>query len=368
MLGSGGLFRQENMEKRKLMSIREWVELCTKDEFRAPGVQDVGLSSRNMNTPPVRTRPQRKGKQKVETTTSESSRPAHIVIKEEPTDDYRALTDVRPVHTVATPPNSEGSPPASQPTAGPSKSSKSKKKRPVVKQEPKPRPKRVGQTREAREASLAERAARDRAFLEVFDPEDEWLPPNTKALDYTPEFCQKLERQYWRNCGLGKPAWYGADTLGDSLLVLLPVYPKLMLVLGSLFTDNTTAWNVAHLPSALSRLLPSSSQGLPGVNTPYLYFGMWRATFAWHVEDMDLFSINYIHFGAPKFWYAIPQGRAPALEQTMRGAYSRLASGLIDPKFFSASRVFPKRYITVPSIPPSQILPRFAYTSCQLVM
>lgn len=57
------------------------------------------------------------------------------------------------------------------------------------------------------------------------------------------------------------------------------------------------------------------------MNTPYLYFGMWRATFAWHVEDMDLFSINYIHFGAPKFWYAMPQGRAAALESTMKGIF-----------------------------------------------
>lgn len=64
---------------------------------------------------------------------------------------------------------------------------------------------------------------------------------------------------------------------------------------------------------------------------------MWRATFAWHVEDMDLFSINYIHFGAPKFWYAMPQTRATALEQTMRstscrrcsiGAYSHACIGL----------------------------------------
>lgn len=95
-----------------------------------------------------------------------------------------------------------------------------------------------------------------------------------------------------------------------------------MVATGSLFTDETKSWNVAHLESALSRLLPSSNKGLPGVNTPYLYFGMWRATFAWHVEDMDLFSINYIHFGAPKFWYAVPQGRAIALEHTMKGTLS----------------------------------------------
>jgi hypothetical protein len=51
---------------------------------------------------------------------------------------------------------------------------------------------------------------------------------------------------------------------------------------GSLFTDETTAWNVAHLPNLLNRL----KRKLPGVNTPYLYFGMWAATFAWHVEDV----------------------------------------------------------------------------------
>lgn len=198
MLGNAGLFRQENMEKRKVMSVREWVELCGKDEFRAPGVFDVGLTSRGAN--PVKSKTQRKGKQKVGT---KPTGPA-VMIKEEPFDECPSSVLRRPA---ATPPNSEGTPAI---TAG---SSRNKK---VSKEEDfKPRVKRAGPTREAREASLANRAARDRDFLEEFSPHQEWLPPNTEPTDYTPEFCQKLERQYWRNCGLGKPAWYGADTQGQ---------------------------------------------------------------------------------------------------------------------------------------------------------
>ncbi|KAK7438038.1 hypothetical protein VKT23_018205 [Stygiomarasmius scandens] len=275
MLGRAGLFRQQNMEKRRTMSVREWAEFCDQDEYRAPSVDELGARAIGKN---IRTRRStRKGTVKAETVEPDVA-DGQVYVKEEPMDDSMSVVDEPASGTPVTSGDAE--------------------------EKPKLKGRRQAQTREVREARAAERLEKDEAFLETFDPHSAWLPSNTRAEDYTPEFCAQLERHYWRNCGIGKAPWYGADTQG------------------SLFTDETEEWNVAHLESELTRLLPSGN-GLPGVNTPYLYWGMWRATFAWHVEDMDLFSINYIHFGAPKFWYAIPQQQANRLEQTMRSYFPK---------------------------------------------
>ena len=44
---------------------------------------------------------------------------------------------------------------------------------------------------------------------------------------------------------------------------------------------------------------------LAGITDPYLYIGGFNTMFGWHVEDLNMPSINYNHHGAPKFWYHI---------------------------------------------------------------
>ncbi|KAL1673195.1 hypothetical protein EV122DRAFT_223189 [Schizophyllum commune] len=265
-LGGTGRFRQQNIEKRRSMSVREWVELCSKDGYHAPSASEVGL-----HHAPVAGKAKRRVSRRATTETE-----ATDVKEEDEAINVPASPPITDSHAAGSPKEEDEDTKTSRP-----------------------------HRRKTHKQVADEKAVKDVAFMAKFKPHQDWLPFGMQPSNYTPEYCKELERHYWRNCGMGKSPWYGADTQG------------------SLFTPDTTAWNVSCLPSYLTRLLPSSSQGLPGVNTPYLYFGMWRATFAWHVEDMDLFSINYIHFGAPKFWYAIPQGRAGAFETTMRNFFPR---------------------------------------------
>ncbi|MBW0499567.1 hypothetical protein O181_039282 [Austropuccinia psidii MF-1] len=136
-------------------------------------------------------------------------------------------------------------------------------------------------------------------FIQKYDE----LPYGSSKSDYTVKVCREIEQEYWRTIGNGAEPIYGADTTG------------------SLFDERTENWNIANLDNLLTRW--KLRKRIPGVNTPYLYFGTWRATFAWHVEDADLYSINYIHFGAPKFWYAIPQVHNPKFENFMSSSFAK---------------------------------------------
>lgn len=124
---------------------------------------------------------------------------------------------------------------------------------------------------------------------------DQYRTPN--HFDY-----DDLERMYWKKIMYGSPI-YGAD------------------VSGSLTDDDVHVWNINRLGTILDYVNEDYGISIDGVNTAYLYFGMWKTTFAWHTEDMDLYSINYLHFGAPKTWYAIPTEHGRRFERLAHGFF-----------------------------------------------
>uniref|UniRef100_A0A672MSK8 [histone H3]-trimethyl-L-lysine(9) demethylase n=1 Tax=Sinocyclocheilus grahami TaxID=75366 RepID=A0A672MSK8_SINGR len=126
---------------------------------------------------------------------------------------------------------------------------------------------------------------------------------------------EDLERKYWKNLTFVSPI-YGAD------------------VSGTLYDE----WNIGHLNSILDVIEEDCGVSIQGVNTPYLYFGMWKTSFSWHTEDMDLYSINYLHFGEPKSWYAIPPEHGKRLE--------RLAIGFF-PNSFKSCEAFMRHKMTL---------------------
>uniref|UniRef100_A0A8D2QPX2 [histone H3]-trimethyl-L-lysine(9) demethylase n=1 Tax=Zosterops lateralis melanops TaxID=1220523 RepID=A0A8D2QPX2_ZOSLA len=119
---------------------------------------------------------------------------------------------------------------------------------------------------------------------------------------------EDLERKYWKNLTFVAPI-YGAD------------------INGSIYDEGIEEWNIAHLNTILDVVGEECGISIEGVNTPYLYFGMWKTTFAWHTEDMDLYSINYLHFGEPKSWYAVPPEHGKRLERLAQGFFPSSSQG-----------------------------------------
>ena len=202
-----------------------------------------------------------------------------------------------------------------------------------------------GLSREASQRSVPKCKATTPQDWDTFDFEHGWLNEaltdaerdaghHVSVRDWDVPSCRAIEAEYWRTLNLGTPPMYGADQQG------------------TLFDDRTTQWNVGTLDSLLSRTLKCA---LPGVTTPYLYFGMWRASFAWHVEDMDLYSINYIHFGAPKQWYAIRQADRKRFESVMASTFPaearkcahflRHKSFLVSPSVLASHGIQPLRLV-----------------------
>jgi hypothetical protein len=277
-----------NVEKQRSYNLPEWRAVTNEPHHQPPAKR--GERRKAAAEAPTRTRSTRAAPKTGDDTPApkrKPGRPARRGVKKEPKDDDEDDADTLDVPPTPTSPGAEDKKPA---------------RRSRVKKEDTPtrargrQPKAQDEKKSVSSRRLNNRGAVndyiDEAAFDDFDYRLEGLE------EYTPERCKELEDNYWKTINYGQPM-YGAD---------MP---------GSLFDDRTTSWNVAKLPNLLDVL----GTKVPGVNTAYLYLGMWKASFAWHLEDVDLYSINYIHFGAPKQWYSISQEDARRFEAAMKSIW-----------------------------------------------
>ncbi|KAI4649422.1 hypothetical protein J4E93_003740 [Alternaria ventricosa] len=286
--GQHGIYTQANIEKQRSYNLPEWKAVTDEPHHQPPAKR--GERRKAAAEPPSRTRSSRAAPTNRDASPAPKRGPGRPSrrrqVKKEPVEDDE----------------DEDSSPEVPPT--PTSPGKEEKKTPAtrIKKEARDTPPARARGRQAKTAdekkSVSSRRLNNRGAVADYIDEAafEDFDYHLDGLDeYTVERCKELEDNYWKTINYGSPM-YGAD---------MP---------GSLFDDSTTSWNVAKLPNLLDVL----GTKVPGVNTAYLYLGMWKATFAWHLEDVDLYSINYIHFGAPKQWYSISQEDARRFEAAMK--------------------------------------------------
>lgn len=290
-MGTHGTYTQANIEKQRSYNLPEWKALTEEPQHQPPArrgerrrnqekVVRGGGNLRSRTVQPKADKPEQPAGPK-----RGRGRPRKNPIPSRSSD--KDSTE-EPTQVPPTPTSPSRKPVESVEEVTPTK----------AKAKPKPRgrpPKSGGQAKSVSSRRMNNTTEKtdhiDEAAFEGFDYKMD--PEELEA--FTAERCAELETAYWKSVTFAQPM-YAAD---------MP---------GSLFEDDTPCWNVAKLPN----LLDVIGTKVPGVNTAYLYMGMWKATFAWHLEDVDLYSINYIHFGAPKQWYSISQEDARKFETAMK--------------------------------------------------
>ncbi|KAK3361055.1 hypothetical protein B0T24DRAFT_671693 [Lasiosphaeria ovina] len=294
IMGSNGTYRQVNFLHQRSYNLPQWRQLCDQSEHQPPARRGERRANAEKHKPVTRSRApaassakqgptpkKRKGRQ-----TRGSARAA----KEEVVDpEERPITPVSPA-----PEKQEVVESVEQDPGVKDECEDDEDDEPVVR--------RMGFARQSKPKTQSTSARRKYSRREGSARIDESAFENwdyrMDVSDYTPERCEELERIYWKTLTYASPL-YGAD---------LP---------GTMFDESTKIWNLNKLPNLLDVL----GTKVPGVNTAYLYLGMWKATFAWHLEDVDLYSINYLHFGAPKQWYSISQADARRFEAAMKNIW-----------------------------------------------
>ncbi|TPX11894.1 uncharacterized protein E0L32_007392 [Thyridium curvatum] len=297
IMGSNGTYRQVNILHQRSYNLPQWRQLCDQSEHQPPARRGERRANADKPKPTPRPRPANAasaagGSSKKGKRGKTGKGKGKSVVREE-----TAESEARPM----TPESPKVEPDTVLDSVEGDPAIKIEETEETFEEAPAPR--RMGFTRQAstiktQSTSARRKYAKREGSAKIDEAAFKDWDYHMDISDYTPERCEELERVYWKTLTYAPPL-YGAD------------------LQGTLFDESTELWNLNKLPNLLDVL----GTKVPGVNTAYLYLGMWKATFAWHLEDVDLYSINYLHFGAPKQWYSISQGDARRFEAAMKNIW-----------------------------------------------
>lgn len=126
----------------------------------------------------------------------------------------------------------------------------------------------------------------------------------------------EMETLFWK-ASVDKPfsVEYAKDMPGSAFA---PINGKKKGEVGVGANVGESLWNMRGVSREKGSLLKFMKEEIPGVTSPMLYIAMMFSWFAWHVEDHDLHSLNYLHIGAAKTWYGVPREAAVAFEEVVR--------------------------------------------------
>lgn len=135
----------------------------------------------------------------------------------------------------------------------------------------------------------------------------EWMPQLADGGADADAAAKAIEQAYWRivdGCTPEVTVEYGNDTDTSKYGTVIPLRRAEFAELrqgqaasvpcdfGSREYYKNTGWNMGNIALLPGSVLRYVREAVVGINVPWLYFGMLYATFAWHVEDNHLNSIQ----------------------------------------------------------------------------
>lgn len=87
-----------------------------------------------------------------------------------------------------------------------------------------------------------------------------------------------------------------------------------------------SGWNLNNTPKLPGSLLAFENYDIFHILQPRLHVGMCFSSLCWKVEEHHLYSLCYMHLGAPKIWYSIPGRYRPKFEAAVKKYFPYLSA------------------------------------------